>query len=58
MRRTWKWGTVVVVATAAAACGSAEAENGEDGGSEAYVRIINVEVAPVAPQRFLEEIRT
>jgi membrane fusion protein (multidrug efflux system) len=58
MRRMWKWGTVVVAATAAAACGSAEAENGEGSGSaDAYVRIINVEVSPVEPQRFVEEIR-
>jgi positive regulator of sigma E activity len=58
MRRMWKWGTVVVAATAAAACGSAEAENGDGSGSaDAYVRIINVEVSPVEPQRFVEEIR-
>jgi len=57
MRWTWKWGTVVVAAMAAAACGSAEAENGQEGDSDAYVRIINVEVAPVAPQRFVEDVR-
>jgi len=58
MRWTWKWGTIVVAATVAAACGSAEAENGENGdAAEGYVRIINVEVSPVEPQRFVEEIR-
>jgi membrane fusion protein (multidrug efflux system) len=58
MRRMWKWGTIVVAATAATACGSAEAENGENGdAADGYVRIINVEVAPVEPQRFVEEIR-
>lgn len=57
MRRTWKWGTMAVVAIAAAACGSAQAENGEASAADAYVRVINVEVASVQPARFVEEIR-
>jgi len=57
MRRMWKWGTIAVAAGAAAACGLAEADGEDSGAAEAYVRIINVEVAPIVPQRFVEEIR-
>ena len=58
MRRMWKWGTVAVAVTATAACGTAQAENGDESGlSDAYVRVINVEVASVQPERFVEEIR-
>jgi len=53
----WKWGTIAVAAGAAAACGLAEADGEDSGAAEAYVRIINVEVAPIVPQRFVEEIR-
>jgi RND family efflux transporter MFP subunit len=54
----WQWGTMALVVTGAQACGSAQAENGEDGGSaDAYVRVINVEVSTVQPEGFVEEIR-
>jgi RND family efflux transporter MFP subunit len=57
MRRMWKWGTTAVAVTAVAACGNAQAENGGEDAAEGYVRVINVEVAPVSPQQFVEEIR-
>lgn len=42
----------------AAACGSAQADGTEDAeANEEFVRMINVEVQPVATQRFTEEIR-
>lgn len=55
MRRMWKWGTVALAVIASTACGSAQAENGDE--AEAYVRVINVEVSPVQTERFVEEIR-
>jgi RND family efflux transporter MFP subunit len=51
------WGVVTVAAVAMGACGAAQAENGADGSSDEYVRVINVEVATAEPQRFVEEIR-
>ena len=56
MRRMWKWGTVAVAAVAVAACGSAQADN-TDEGQESFVRLINVEVEPLEAQPFVEEIR-
>lgn len=42
---------------ALAACGTAEADGAEGGGPEAFVRIINVEVRTLEPERFVEDIR-
>jgi len=57
MRLMWKWGTAALAFTALAACGDAQAENGAaDASSGAYVRVINVEVVAVRPERFVEEI--
>ena len=56
MRRMWKRGTVVLAVAAAAACGAAEAGD-TDMQAEPFVRLINVEVEPLAPQPFTEEIR-
>lgn len=59
MRRMWKWGSTALAVTATVACGSAQADNAEGGGqaAEGYARVINVEVAPVRPQAFVDEIR-
>ena len=57
MRRTWKWGTLAMATIATAACGAAQAENGGEDTAGAYVRVINVEVSTVRPERFVEEIR-
>jgi membrane fusion protein (multidrug efflux system) len=57
-RTTWKWGALALAGLAVAGCGSAQADSTEAGTeSEGYVRVINVEVAPVQPERFVEEIR-
>ena len=52
-------GLLAVSATALlAACGSAQADGTEDAETtEAFVRVINVEVAPVQTETFVEEIR-
>jgi hypothetical protein len=34
MRRTWKWGTMAMAVTAAAACGDAQADNGGENALE------------------------
>ena len=57
MRRLWKWGTVAMAVIAAAACGAAQANDGEDIASSEYIRVVNVEVASLQPERFVEEIR-
>jgi membrane fusion protein, multidrug efflux system len=54
MKTMFTLSTVVVLA----ACGSAEAgDAGEATASEEFVRMINVETAPITTQRFEEEIR-
>lgn len=57
MRRMWKWGSMTLALVVAAACGTAEADNAGQEESEGYVRLINVEVVPLATQDFVEEIR-
>lgn len=58
MRRMRKWGLVATAGIAAAACGSAEADSSDDVmADEGYVRVINVEVAPLEAQDFVEDIR-
>jgi membrane fusion protein (multidrug efflux system) len=53
-RKVLALGTVVVLA----ACGSAQADGTEDAeASDAFVRVINVEVAEVGTETFVEEIR-
>ena len=48
----------LLLTVAAAACGSAQADGTEDTeASQDFVRMINVEVAPVETERFVEEIR-
>lgn len=57
-RRTWISGALAATLLAAAGCGAAEADGSEEGGgSEGYVRVINVEVATLGSERFIEEIR-
>jgi RND family efflux transporter MFP subunit len=49
---------VVGVLLALAACGSAEADVADDvAASDQFVRVINVEVAPIGTETFIEEIR-
>lgn len=57
MRGMRKWGATAVAVIAVAACGTAEADDAGAAGSEGYVRLINVEVAPLQAQEFVEEIR-
>lgn len=53
-RRWLASGAMVVLA----ACGSAQADGTEDAEtSERFVRVINVEVAPISTEQFVEEIR-
>ncbi len=55
MNGRWMRGAGLVAAAAlVAGCGSAEAD---DASGETFVRVINVEVAEVAPQPFTEDIR-
>ncbi len=49
---------VAGMALAVGACGSAQADGTEDAeGTEEFVRVINVEVAPISTETFVEEIR-
>lgn len=57
MRRMWRLGTVTATVLAAAACGAAQADNAGEAAEEGYVRVINVEVRTMRPERFVEEIR-
>lgn len=53
-RKWFATGALVVLA----ACGSAQADGTEDAeASEEFVRVINVQVAPISTDRFVEEIR-
>ena len=53
-RRWFASGALVVLA----ACGSAQADGTEDAeASDRFVRVINVQVAPITRERFVEEIR-
>lgn len=57
MKGSWKRGAgVVLLAASVASCGGSAQADGTDG-TEAFVRIINVEVHEVQPQTFIEEIR-
>lgn len=57
-RRVRGVAAAVFVAAAAAACGSAEAGDTEtQAASTEFTRVVNVEVLPLEPQRFVEEIR-
>ena len=48
---------VVALSAAVAACGSAEADGAEqDGTAGSFARVINVEVAPIAPEDFEERV--
>lgn len=58
MRRTWLWGAVAVVLPAIAGCGASEVDGADDGSiAEEFVRVINVEVTPLATESFVEDIR-
>jgi membrane fusion protein (multidrug efflux system) len=57
MRRMRTWGAWAIAVTAVGACGPAQADNTDEATSDAYVRVINVEVQTVQPERFIEEIR-
>ena len=56
MLRMAKWTLGIVAVATASACGSAQAGD-TDESAEAFVRLINVEVEPLAVQPFVEEIR-
>lgn len=54
----WTRTAAVVLTVSVAACGSAQADGAEDAASdEAFVRVINVEVAPITIETFVEDIR-
>ncbi|MSR21641.1 MAG: efflux RND transporter periplasmic adaptor subunit [Gemmatimonadetes bacterium] len=55
MRRTWLWGAIAVLMPVIAGCGAAG--GAKEGAPEEFVRVINVEVATLAPEQFVEEIR-
>lgn len=61
MRRTvWMWGALGTTALALglAGCGASEVDGADgDAIAEEFVRVINVEVATLAPEQFVEEIR-
>jgi len=61
MRRTmWTWGAVgwAALALGLVGCGPSEVDGADDGDiAEAFVRVINVEVRPLATEQFTEEIR-
>lgn len=58
MHKIWKTTATVLMTVAVAACGSAQADGTEDSeASQDFVRMINVEVAPIETERFVEEIR-
>ncbi|MDH3206779.1 MAG: efflux RND transporter periplasmic adaptor subunit [Gemmatimonadota bacterium] len=58
MRQMRKWVALTLAGVAMAACGSAQAENGDTmADAEGFVRVINVQVRSVQPERFVEEIR-
>jgi membrane fusion protein, multidrug efflux system len=56
MRRMWLFGVLTLAAVSVSGCRAAEAD-GADGASGEYARVINVEVKPLQPQQFVEEIR-
>ncbi len=58
MKRSWTWGALaIVLAGTAWGCGSSSADGEEAVKDEAFARVINVEVQPVTPRKFVEEIR-
>ena len=56
MRRIWMGGALAAMVAAAAGCSTPEADSAQVEGSE-FARVINVEVAPLTTERFVEEIR-
>ena len=56
MRRMRKGGALLVAALAVTACGTAEADIAQEGGTD-FARVINVEVRPLATEEFVEDIR-
>jgi membrane fusion protein, multidrug efflux system len=58
MRRTWMWGALVATVVGLAGCRAAEADGADgQGDPAAFARVINVEVKPLSPERFVEDIR-
>jgi RND family efflux transporter MFP subunit len=57
MRRIWIWGALATAVLSTAGCGAAQADGAEEGSSDEFVRVINVEVATLGTERFVEEIR-
>jgi len=58
MRRIWTGGALAAAVVALSGCGTAEADGAQEGASTAdFARVINVEVAPLATENFVEEIR-
>ncbi|MEM7415582.1 MAG: efflux RND transporter periplasmic adaptor subunit [Gemmatimonadota bacterium] len=58
LRKYAKTGALFGAVVLTAACGSAQADATDDAAmDEAFVRVINVEVAPIATETFIEEIR-
>ncbi len=56
MRRIRRGGALIAAALVASACGTAEADQAVEG-EGGFARVINVEVAPLTVERFVEEIR-
>jgi RND family efflux transporter MFP subunit len=58
MRRNWMGGAIAAAVVALSGCGTAEADDAqESAGAADFARVINVEVAPLATEGFVEEIR-
>jgi RND family efflux transporter MFP subunit len=52
------WGVLAVVVPAIGGCGASEGDAADDGSlAQGFVRVINVEVQPLATEQFTEEIR-
>ena len=57
--RGWRWGAwTVVLSMGVGGCGSAAADGTDDApAKEDFARVVNVEVTPLQPQTFVDEIR-
>jgi RND family efflux transporter MFP subunit len=51
------WGAVAIVLPVIAGCGPSEVDGADGSNAEEFVRVINVEVRPLAAESFVEDIR-
>lgn len=58
IKNVWRGAVALVLGLTAGACGTAEADGSDEAAnSEAFVRVINVEVTTLEPETFVEDIR-